>query len=186
MRSRIREIRKAKGLTLADVAARVRPTPTTAQTIGRLETGRRGLSVGWLNRIAAALEVDPSALISLPQQPDCPLVGLLGPEGLAPPAFAEMVDLRLAARDPVALRVSEAVGDYRPGDILICDRVAPAQAAGHDCALATHAGGLLFGRLICEGAGAPMLATPPPNPCLHRDLDIAWAARLVMLLRHLG
>ncbi|RYD56142.1 MAG: XRE family transcriptional regulator, partial [Sphingomonadales bacterium] len=34
----IREVRRAKGLTLEDVAQRCSP-PTTAQTIGRLETG---------------------------------------------------------------------------------------------------------------------------------------------------
>ena len=44
MQSRIRDVRKAKGLTLADVAARCKPA-TTAQTIGRLETGTRVLSL---------------------------------------------------------------------------------------------------------------------------------------------
>ena len=34
MQSRIRDVRRAKGLTLADVAMRCNP-PTTAQTIGR-------------------------------------------------------------------------------------------------------------------------------------------------------
>jgi transcriptional regulator with XRE-family HTH domain len=58
MINRIRDIRRQKGLTLADVAARCAP-PTTAQTIGRLETGMRSLSLGWMNRIAAALDVDP-------------------------------------------------------------------------------------------------------------------------------
>jgi hypothetical protein len=47
-------------MTLADVAARCSP-PTTAQTIGRLETGTRNLSLIWMNRIALALEVDPVA-----------------------------------------------------------------------------------------------------------------------------
>ena len=56
MSNRIRDIRKAKGLTLADVAAACTP-PTTAQTIGRLETGTRTLSLVWLNRIADALGV---------------------------------------------------------------------------------------------------------------------------------
>ena len=51
----IREIRRARGLTLEEVAARCDP-PTTAQTIGRLETGTRTVSIKWLNRIAAALE----------------------------------------------------------------------------------------------------------------------------------
>lgn len=60
MNNRIRDIRKAKGMTLADLAAACAP-PTTAQTIGRLETGMRSLSLTWMNRIAAALEVDPAA-----------------------------------------------------------------------------------------------------------------------------
>ena len=55
----IREVRKAKGLTLQDVAERCSP-PTTPQTSGRLETGTRTVSVGWLNRIADALGVAPN------------------------------------------------------------------------------------------------------------------------------
>jgi transcriptional regulator with XRE-family HTH domain len=57
--NRIRDIRKQKGMTLAEVAAACTP-PTTAQTIGRLETGMRNLSLVWMNRIASALGVDPS------------------------------------------------------------------------------------------------------------------------------
>ena len=53
MINRIRDIRRDLNLTLADVAARCAP-PTTAQTIGRLETGMRQLSLAWMNRIAAA------------------------------------------------------------------------------------------------------------------------------------
>ena len=44
MINRIRDIRRQKGMTLADVAAACSP-PTTAQTIGRLETGMRNLSL---------------------------------------------------------------------------------------------------------------------------------------------
>ena len=62
MINRIRAIRKEKGLTLADVAERCSP-PTTAQTIGRLETGMRNLSLVWMNRIAAALDVEPELLV---------------------------------------------------------------------------------------------------------------------------
>ncbi|MFN3800012.1 MAG: XRE family transcriptional regulator, partial [Sphingobium yanoikuyae] len=40
MITRIREVRKAKGLTLEQVGLLCVP-PTTAQTIGRLETGTR-------------------------------------------------------------------------------------------------------------------------------------------------
>ena len=62
MINRIRDIRKERGLTLADVAERCSP-PTTAQTIGRLETGMRQLSLTWMNRIAAALGVEPELLV---------------------------------------------------------------------------------------------------------------------------
>ncbi|HZG33983.1 MAG TPA: helix-turn-helix transcriptional regulator, partial [Sphingopyxis sp.] len=62
----IRAVRRAKGLTLDEVAQRCDP-PTTAQTIGRLETGTRTLSLGWMNRIAKALGVDAADLVQLPQ-----------------------------------------------------------------------------------------------------------------------
>ena len=65
MITRIRDVRRAKKLTLQDVAARCDP-PTTPQTIGRLETGTRTVSVGWLNRIARALGVEDADLVTLP------------------------------------------------------------------------------------------------------------------------
>ena len=62
MINRIRAIRKDRGLTLADLAERCDP-PTTAQTIGRLETGMRNLSLAWMERIGGALGVDPESLV---------------------------------------------------------------------------------------------------------------------------
>ena len=44
MINRIRDVRRARRMTLADVAARCDP-PTTPQTVGRLETGMRNLSL---------------------------------------------------------------------------------------------------------------------------------------------
>ena len=64
MITRIREVRRAKKMTLDDVAKACTP-PTTPQTVGRLETGTRTVSVGWLNRIAAALGVDAADLVGL-------------------------------------------------------------------------------------------------------------------------
>ena len=63
MITRIRAVRRAKGMTLDDVAKACTP-PTTPQTVGRLETGTRTVSVGWLNRIAAALGVDAAELVT--------------------------------------------------------------------------------------------------------------------------
>ena len=78
MITRIREVRKAKGLTLEQVGLLCDP-PTTAQTIGRLETGTRTVSVKWLNRIALALGVTTAELVALPGQSAVPVAALLGP-----------------------------------------------------------------------------------------------------------
>lgn len=187
MRSRIREIRKAKGLTLAEVAERIKPEPSTAQTIGRLETGMRTLSVDWLNRIARALDVEPTELITLPQQADCPLKGEIHKDGSVHAVPMEMIDLRMAAKDPLALRVSEVFGNFLPGDILICDRV-PGDTLhlldGEDCLIETVDGLSCFGRLLAEPNGSISLATSPPKARVYRDLRPVWGAKMVMLIRH--
>ena len=67
MITRIREVRRARGMTLDEVAKACAP-PTTPQTIGRLETGTRTVSVGWLNRIAEALGVDAADLVDHPDR----------------------------------------------------------------------------------------------------------------------
>ena len=71
MITRIREVRRARKMTLDDVAKACDP-PTTPQTIGRLETGTRTVSVGWLNRIAAALGVEASDLVDHPDRAELP------------------------------------------------------------------------------------------------------------------
>ncbi len=86
----IREVRRAKGLTLEDVAQRCDP-PTTAQTIGRLETGTRTVSVKWLNRIAGALGVEAADLVHLPDQVDVPVAAILAADGVHAPTRAARV-----------------------------------------------------------------------------------------------
>ena len=80
MINRIRDIRRSKNLTLAEVAARCKPA-TTAQTIGRLETGTRQLSLGWMNRIAAALGVEPELLVRGDEPGQPKYVARLGEDG---------------------------------------------------------------------------------------------------------
>ena len=76
MINRIRDVRKEKGMTLAEVAAACDP-PTTAQTIGRLETGMRNLSLDWMNKIAAALAVEPEMLLKGNEAPQPQIVARL-------------------------------------------------------------------------------------------------------------
>src|SRR3546814_17410031 len=91
MINRIRDMRKSKGMTLADLAAACNP-PTTAQTVGRLETGMRNLSLKWMERIGHALAIDPELLVRSDQSPRANVVASLrayGPQ--APPTPREAI-----------------------------------------------------------------------------------------------
>jgi len=146
----IREVRNAKGLTLLDVAQRCDP-PTTAQTIGRLETGTRTVSVGWLNRIACALAVDAADLVRTPDKAELPVAALLASDGAYAPAKALAATPPQPGEDAMAVLVEQGVGDYRAGDIIWCERLARGnygRALNRDV-LAPRAGGrFAFGRMI--------------------------------------
>src|SRR5512133_408418 len=120
MITRIREVRRARGMTLEDVGARCRP-PTTAQTIGRLETGTRTVSVGWLNRIAQALGVEAQDLVQGGEAGELRVAALLGPGGAVAPRRAAIVVPPRIDQDQIAIIVSGSLGDYRSGDEIWCD-----------------------------------------------------------------
>jgi transcriptional regulator with XRE-family HTH domain len=150
MITRIREVRRARGMTLDDVARACSP-PTTPQTIGRLETGMRTVSVGWLNRIAAALEVDAADLVDHPDRAELPVVAVLGANGASAPKRQALVVPPKVGAGQIALIVSASVGDYRAGDEVWCERLAPddfGRALNRDIIVPRPAGRFLFGRLI--------------------------------------
>src|SRR5690242_10607768 len=122
MITRIREVRRARGMTLDDVARKCEP-PTTAQTIGRLETGTRTVSVGWLNRIAGALGVDASDLVQLPEREDVPVAALVGGSGANAPRKERVIVPPSPQPGQIAVLVEASVGDYRAGDELWLERL---------------------------------------------------------------
>jgi transcriptional regulator with XRE-family HTH domain len=195
MINRIRSIRQAKGLTLAELAAACTP-PTTAQTIGRLETGTRNLSLVWMNRIAAALDVDPQNLvrgeIAEPPRVVAELT-VSGAEPLTAPREA-VLPTELAAQEgapaPLVLEVSVSIGEYRAGDLVWLQPLDPAspelaRAVNRDCLIPRPGGRFAFGRLIDRrdtlvgllppGAGQKQIVVDGP----------AWIALAVMLVRPL-
>ena len=150
MITRIREVRRARGLTLDDVAQRCDP-PTTPQTIGRLETGTRSVSVGWLNRIAKALGVDAQDLVDRGDVGDLGVVAVLGPAGATAPKRTAIVVPPRPDEGQVAIVVATSVGDYRAGDEIWCDTLESAEfarALNKDVLIPRPAGRFLFGRLI--------------------------------------
>jgi hypothetical protein len=187
----IREVRRAKGLTLEEVARRCDP-PTTAQTIGRLETGTRTVSVGWLNRIAAALGVDAADLVRLPERPDVPVAAVLGAEGAQAPRRESTVVPPRPEPGMVAITVAAGLGDYRAGDEIWCERLAPeafAAALNRDVLIPRPAGRFLFGRLIGREARAEggLLHLLPLGAGMRQQVvaDPPWIARAIRLVRPL-
>jgi transcriptional regulator with XRE-family HTH domain len=183
----IREVRRAKGLTLDEVAQRCDP-PTTAQTIGRLETGTRTVSVGWLNRIAAALGVDASDLVRLPDRPEIAVAAVLDGSGVQAPRRPASVVPPRGEPDMIAVTVGGGIGDYRAGDEIWCRRLAPdgyAGALNRDVLVPRPAGRFLFGRLI--GREGDKLHLLPLGAGARQQVvsDPPWVACAVRLVRAL-
>jgi transcriptional regulator with XRE-family HTH domain len=187
MLSRIREVRRAKGLTLLDVAERCNP-PTTAQTVGRLETGMRTLSLGWLNRIAAALGVDSSELVQLPDQAVLPVAAILSADGAHAPLKTETILVPNVGGQMIGLRVAASIGEYRRGDEIWLEQIAPehfADALNLDILVPRPGGRFLFARLLGRDDGKLHLLPLEAGARQQVVSDPAWIARAVRLMRSL-
>ena len=190
MINRIRDIRRQKGLTLADVAERCSP-PTTAQTIGRLETGMRQLSLTWMNRIAAALEVDPELLVRGAESDAPSYVARLTADGAEPlpaPRDALLPSALASEGVLVALAVECSAGEYRAGDQVWMRQLGPdayPRLLNRDVLVPRSGGRFAFGRMIdrdeervavlAPGAGSRQVVVEHP----------AWIAVAEMLVRTL-
>lgn len=191
MINRIRDIRRDLNLTLADVAARCSP-PTTAQTIGRLETGMRQLSLTWMNRIAGALGVEPELLVRREGEPEPRIVARLGENGaeaLTRPRDA-ILPAQVSGDGPLlVLLVESSIGEYRPGDQLWLRQLGSdgqwSRLVNRDVLVPRPAGRFAFGRLI-DHHGRRVAVLPPGLG--QRQLVIenaAWLAVAEMLVRRL-
>jgi len=193
MITRIREVRRARGMTLDDVARRCRP-PTTPQTIGRLETGTRTVSVGWLNRIAGALGVDAADLVDRGEPSELPVAAVLGVRGATAPKRTAIVVPPRPGAGMIAVTVSDSVGEYRAGDEIWCESLPPeefARALNRDVLIPRPAGRFLFGRLInreagSDGSGGKLQLLPPGAGGRQQVVaDPPWIGMAVKLVRSL-
>lgn len=184
MRNRIRDIRRARGFTLAQVAARCDP-PTTAQTVGRLETGMRALSLDWMNRIAAALEVEPRILLSDAESTAPQVIARFSNGGIRQVAepFDAVID---QGADTLVIEFAEDCGEYRAGDRLWLRRIAPGEQTRHvnrDALVPTTGSEMVFGRLFLrDGNRIGLLPIGRDSRQIVID-DPSWVAVAHMLVR---
>ena len=188
MITRIREVRKAKGMTLEDVANRCVPA-TTAQTIGRLETGTRTVSVGWLNRIAEALGVDAGELVAGAGGSDIAVAAVLGASGQAraPKRTTLLVPPKPSA-GIIGMTVATSVGDYRAGDEVWCEPLeadAYGRALNRDVLVPRPAGRFLFGRLIDRDGNRLLVLSHGAGSRQQVVADPPWIAVATKLIRSL-
>jgi transcriptional regulator with XRE-family HTH domain len=190
MINRIRDIRRDKGMTLADLAEACRP-PTTPQTIGRLETGMRNLSTKWMDRIAAAMGVEPEMLVRSEASAPAQVVAQLtatGAEALATPRDALLPSQLGGEAVRVVMAIEHGAGEYRAGDLLWLRQIEPDQAPraiNRDVLVPRKGGRFAFGRLIDrQGGKVGVLPVGAGQKQLVVD-DPAWIAVAEMLVRRL-
>ena len=174
-------------MTLDDVAKQCTP-PTTPQTIGRLETGTRTVSVGWLNRIAKALGVDAQDLVERGESAELKVAALLGPRGAAAPRRTAIVVPPRVGEGQLAVIVSAGVGDYRAGDEIWCETVEPGdygKALNRDVLVPRPAGRFLFGRLINRDDERLQILPPGAGGRQQIVANPAWLAVAARLIRSL-
>jgi transcriptional regulator with XRE-family HTH domain len=187
MITRIRDVRRTKKMTLQDVADRCNP-PTTPQTIGRLETGTRTVSVGWLNRIAQALGVEAADLVTIPDREDLPVTAIVDHDGAHAPRREGVVIPPRPEGGMVAVTVTGSVGEYRSGDEIWCRRIAQGDygaALNRDILVPRPAGRFLFGRLIGREGGKLHLLPFGSGQRQMVTADPPWIAVAHRLVRRL-
>lgn len=184
VRNRIRHYRKRRGLTLAQVAEQLGTTP---QTVSRLETEAMTLSMEWLRRFADIFDVHVADLLETPEDREIPSFGAVGADGQVTGAPEALFALDIPSAHPVALRVTESLGPYEAGEILILSQYEHGllnKAAGGDCLVCLKDGNLLFGRLIRDHRDGFALVPVGADGEVLYGCDVDWAARVVMRVRY--
>ncbi len=186
-RTRIREFRKLRGMTLKQLAEKLDTTPQTTQ---RLEVGNMTVSTAWLEMIARALQVEPMDLLGTRSTREIQLIGRIDDSGRVSRGTepASFVHMEVLADDPVAVRLDTAVGPFEAGLVLIANRFRAEDienAHGLDCIVAVADGPVLLRRVIRGRVPGKWTLIPHGNGSeVQYDRSLAWAARIVMALRY--
>ncbi len=144
-----------------------------------------------MNRIAAALQVEPELLLRGEDAPSLSYIARLtadGADALPAPRDAILPTALAGAGERVALAIEVPVGQYRAGDQLWLRRVGPtdfARLLNRDVLAPRPGGRFAFGRLIDRDDSRVAILPPDPG---QRQIVVdkpAWLAVAEMLVRAL-
>jgi len=190
----IRRIRKERGLTAKEFAARIGTSPSQ---VSRLEKGRRRLTELWLKRIARGLDVAINDLLGEPALLNIiPVTYVAGRDEGDELSKADRRSLRLpeddrffkALRYGVLIGENHAGGRFAQGSIVIC---APLQDINEAMALGTHYHVRSEGKdgclsLICEldqdPSGSLCLVPATDNPSLMASIPYEGTSNTSVVL----
>lgn len=188
MRNKIRHFRQQRGLTLAALGAAIGLTP---QSVSRIETGKMRLSTGWMERIAAALNVSPADLLDSGASGGAMLTGEIGADGACSVFDPQPFRLALPGPNAQLVRLTQSCGPYRSGEYLVCVRLPESRldsALGQDCLVELADGARHLCRAVTRAAnprkgGAFTLCGLDSASWVLRDQPLAWIAPVRMRLQ---
>ena len=188
MENRIREILKDKGLTIATLAERIE---STQPALSMIISGRRKLSLDYIDKISKALSVAPEEIISTPWQ-DIPISGYVGAgaevypiDDLAESENSETVSIpsiigkkeELAA---VTVRGESMYPRYYEGENIIYRRLdeIPQRVWNKECVCALDDGRLLV-KVLQPIAGINLFVLKSHNAPDIVDVSVIWVGEIV-------
>ncbi len=182
LRTRLRELRKSRGWTLAHVAEALDTTP---QTISRLETNVMTVSTDWLQKFADLFGVGAADLIAESPRGAVEIIGHAGADGLVTPTLPTPLPVRLQLENGIAVKLDAALGPYRAGSYVVAARLEGrnlAAALGQTCIIAVEQDTIWIAKVI-EGLEGRYTLVPLEGGQVHYDQTVAWAARIKMEIR---
>lgn len=195
MKFKIREMRKARGLTLEELAEKA---GISRSYLNELELGAKTINANRLTQVASALGVWPEDLIETRRQAPIAVAGRVGAGARVPleDPFAKgdghyhvACPSQLPPRGVVAVEVE---GDsmmpmYQPGDVLFYSRATHdgilIEDIGKPCVV-EDAEGHAWVKLVKRGTepGLFHLISLNPGAETRHDVPIKWASRVRMVL----
>jgi len=192
IRNRVREFRKARGLTLEKLEEL---TGISTGHLSRIERHEKGWSMDSLPKIAKALGIDPHQLIDASEAwQEVPVIGTVGQATLGRLLTAEnggetsrmRVKVPAVLGDVVAISVvgSSLYSRYNTGDVIIASEpsVSPASAAGKECIVITPDMRVAV-KFLQKSADSATIVAISHNEPPQTDLSISRCYPVVYVVR---